>query len=331
MKKILPFIVVFLLVGLSGQINAQGFPKKNRYTSIGVNINAMNYVGDEDPGPSFISPGLKFTRPNIGIEYIYRFAPRVSFRGNISDGEIGGSDQKNADYSEKNIFRKIRNEDFKSNIFEAKADVIIDLFENRGKYTKRPDYTPYIAVGLAYFHMNPKGQINNSGQWYALEPQKLEGQSFSLNQIAIPLALGFRYKLSKQWDLSFEIGWRKTFTGYLDGVSSKYYDPSALGAATNSTTYQLANQTLAAYNSDPTLKSFIDSHYGNGQAGSGLVPVLNPNGTPVVNGNGQTVMTVRGFGNSGDQRGTPRTDVYILTGFHLTYIIPGRIICPKFR
>ena len=319
MKKNLPFIVVFLLVvGLSGKINAQdGYPRKNKYTSIGVNVNAMNYVGDLDPGPSFISPGLKFTRPNKGVEYIYRFAPRMSIRGNISDGEIGGSDQKNADYSAKNINRKIRNEDFKSNIFEAKADVIIDLFENRGKYTKRPDYTPYVAIGLAYFHMNPKGQINNQGTWYSLEKYKLEGQSFSLNQVSVPISLGFRYKLSKQWDLAFEIGWRKTFTGYLDGVSNKYVDPSTFGGV-NSIGYQLANQTYAAYKDDPTLAAYINSH-------NGLVPVTS-------GGNTQPgVYTVNGYGQAGDKRGTPRTDVYIITGFHLTYIVPGRVICPKFR
>ncbi len=326
MKKILPFILLLLLVGLSAKVNAQGFAKKNRYTSIGVNINAMNYVGDLDPGPSFISPGLKYTRPNVGISYTYRILPRVSLRGNISDGEVGGSDKQNASYSEKDIFRKIRNLDFKDNIFEVKGDVIIDLWENRGKYTKRPDYTPYIAFGLAYFHMNPKGQIDNQGQWYALDPLKIEGNSFSHNQLAIPISLGFRYKLSKQWDLAFEIGWRFSLTDYIDGVSSKYKGPNSL-ADINSTAYQLSNQTYAAYTSDPTLQAFINNHYG------GVVPVTNAQGNVIMNASGTApaAYTVPGFGQTGDKRGTPDRDWYIVTGFHLNYIIPGRVICPKFR
>ncbi len=45
-------------------------------------------------------------------------------------------------------------------------------------------------------------------------------------QIAIPFGAGVRYKLDRNWDLGFEIGWRKTFTDYLDDVSSNYADPA---------------------------------------------------------------------------------------------------------
>jgi len=330
MKKILPLVVVLIVITafFNTEVKAQGFPKKNRYTSIGGSINAMNYVGELDPGPSFISPGLKFTRPNLAVEYVYRWGPRISFRGQVGYGQVSGSDEKNASYSEKNIFRKIRNEDFKSNILEVKGDVIIDLWENRGNYKKRPDYTPYIALGLAYFHMNPKGQINNQGQWYVLDNYGLEGKNFSKNQLAIPVTLGFRYKLSKQWDLSFEAGWRFTLTDYLDGVSHKYVDPNSLPGGVNGIAYQLDNQTVAAYNSDPTLHNYIDAHYG------GLKQLTNnntPSGVPLYYSNGQPVMTVPGFGSGGDQRGDKNRDWYIVTGFHLTYIIPGRVICPKFR
>ena len=34
-------------------------------------------------------------------------------------------------------------------------------------------------------------------------------------------------------------------------------------------------------------------------------------------------------GPRGDTKG--RRDAYIVTGFHLTYIIPQKVICPKFR
>lgn len=330
MKKILPLIVLLVLFGLMNEkVHAQGFPKKHRYTSIGVSINAMNYVGELDPGPSFISPGLKFTRPNIGVEYIYRWGPRISFRGNLCYGQISGSDEKNASYSQKDIYRKIRNLDMKDNILELKGDVIIDLWENRGKYTKRPDYTPYVAVGLAYFHMNPKGQINNTGTWYTLDNYKIEGKVFSKNQLAIPVSLGFRYKLSKQWDLAFEVGWRFTLTDYLDGVSKKYVDPTTLPGGVNGVAYQLDNQTYQAYQNDPTLQAFVNSHYG------GLTQLTDSKGNPLYYtsgpNSGQPVYTVPGYGAAGDKRGTTDRDWYIVTGFHLSYIIPGRVICPKFR
>jgi hypothetical protein len=63
----------------------------------------------------------------------------------------------------------------------------------------------------------------------------------------------------------------------------------------------------------------------------------NPNfaglGSPnpiVVNGvTYQSLGDAKTGGPRGDTKG--RRDAYIVTGFHLTYIIPQKVICPKFR
>ena len=75
--------------------------------------------------------------------------------------------------------------------------------------------------------MNPKGEYN--GVWYALQPLATEGQgSFSTRkkysrlQVSIPIGLGFKYGLSQRMSISFEYGLRKTFTDYIDDVSTTY-------------------------------------------------------------------------------------------------------------
>ena len=306
-------IVGGLLLAFSYDSNGQKFNPQNRYFSIGGCLNAMNYIGDLDPGPSFVSPGIKFTRYNFGITGLYRLKPRVSVRGTVSWGRIAGSDEKNSNYAEKNIYRKYRNLSFRNDILEVKADVVIDLFENRGKYPKRVDYTPYLFVGIAYFHHNPKAQ-NKDGEWVSLRELSTEGQGleggpkqYSLHQIALPIGVGFRYKLAKHLDLAFEIGWRFTTTDYIDDVGGDYYDKAKLLAAKGELAVEMSDRSLEGYAKDQGIRDKAS---------------LNADGT-----------AINGFGSAGDQRGDRkgRKDVYIITGFHLTYIIPAKVICPKFR
>lgn len=294
----------------------------------------MNYVGDLDPGPSFLSPSIKFTRYNLGITGLYRIKPRVSLRGTFSYGRIKGDDAESADYQDKNINRLYRNLSFRNQIYEFKVDLVIDLFENSRRYTKRPDYTPYMFVGLAYFHHNPQGK-NPEGDWVNLKNLHTEGQgmaggpkNYSRNQIAVPIGLGFRYKLSKQWDLAFDIGWRFTLTDYLDDVGGKYYDKEKLTAAYGDQSRIMSDRSYEAYVSNPELAAHADNDFnpstytyaGHATANdgwSGIGPAANAGA----------------YGGPGCQRGDlkGKKDVYIITGFHLTYIFPGKVVCPKFR
>ncbi len=331
LSKILILSFLFSLVFLV-ESNAQGFPKKYKYWSIGGSLNTMNYVGEMDPGPSFLSPGIKFTRYNFGLVVTRRLGTRVSARGTVSYGRIGGDDFTNNSYSTKgdehaDILRKSRNLSFTNNILEVKGDVIIDFIEHRGKYQKRPDFVPYMFVGLAYFHHNPKAEFE--GDKVNLRDLHTEGQGtgvdyaskpYSLHQIALPIGLGIRYKLSPQLDLAFEMGWRFTTTDYLDDAGGKYVDQQALYNATGSlTSAMLSNRSSELA--------------GDGNFTSAAIITQTP---VVITEADGTVHNLMNLGDSqpgsttrGDSKG--RRDAYIITGFHLTYIIPTKVICPKFR
>lgn len=316
----------FLVLNVSGQ----GFNSKFKYWSIGGTLNVMNYVGELDPGPSFLSPGIKFTRYNFGAVVMRRMGPRLSVRGTFSFGRIKGEDAVNSTYSTKggasaDINRKSRNLSFFNNIYELKGDVVFDLIEHRGRYQKRPDFVPYLFAGLAYFHHNPKTEYN--GSTVALRDKHTEGQGildgapkqYSLHQIALPIGLGLRYKLSKQLDLAFEIGWRFTTTDYLDDVSDAYPDAQALYNATGD-----INSVMLAYRGSEVSG---DLNFASALPLNTITVVRDPN-DPTQN----VTFNTWGDARPGGPRGTRKDrDAYIITGFHLMYIIPSKVICPKFR
>ena len=63
-----------------------------------------------------------------------------------------------------------------------------------------------------------------------MQPLRTEGQAeaYKLGQIVIPFGGGARYKLNRNFDLGLELGFRKTFTDYLDDVSGNFAEDSRL-------------------------------------------------------------------------------------------------------
>ena len=307
MKKIcsvaLLMITIFSLTITDA--DAQRFSRRRAYSTVGVGLNAMNYFGDIVPEPDFTSLRFKSTRPNINLTYTRKFHPRFSYRVGFAWGRITGNDSLSASLNEaENRPRYIRNLSFRNDIKELSGVFIIDLFENRNHYRRRPDFVPYAFAGIAVFHHNPKGYWKGgsglASGWYELQPLGTEGQfvddpaypdPYKRVQIAIPFGLGVRYKLDKRWDLGFELGWRKTFTDYLDDVSTNYADPQDL-------------RDVAG----PAAALFADRKAEAGFAG------------------------VKGWGAKGDQRGdSSDKDWYIVAGFNVNYILGNKLKSPKFR
>jgi len=307
-------LVVFLLSLVPNDAEAQRWTKRRRYYSAGVSINAMNYFGDIVPEADFTSLRIRSTRPNIGVHYTYKMYPRFSVRGNLSWGRITGDDAKSASQNEAdNVPRFRRNLSFRNDIKELSGTAIFDLYENRGAFSRRPDFNPYGFIGLALFHHNPKAYYNGGAiptGWYALQPLGTEGQfvegqgyprKYRKMQIAIPFGVGFKYKLNREWDLGFELAWRKTFTDYLDDVSSYYPDKAELAASPGGQTAVVFSDRSSETGLFTTTDAYGYTH-------------------------------IPGYGTKGEQRGdTTDKDWYIVTGVNLTYILPTRYRAPKFR
>ena len=226
MKQFFTHTLALLLVLalVASEANAQQFSKRKQYNSVGVTLNAMTYFGDITPKPSIPSFRPGATRPNLGLTFTRRFAPRISGRASLAYGRITGDDSKAADQTDPDAkYRFNRNMNFRNDIVEFAAVGMFDLVENRNNYIKRPDFVPYLFAGVGVMHHNPKGTDAN-GNIIALQPLRTEGQStgYALTQFVIPFGAGARYKLNKSFDIGLELGFRKTFTDYLDDVSGNY-------------------------------------------------------------------------------------------------------------
>ncbi|MCB2409458.1 DUF6089 family protein [Hymenobacter lucidus] len=299
MKQLFTNILALLLVVslVATEASAQQFSKRKQYNSVGVSINAMNYFGDIVPKATI--PSLRFaaTRPNIGVNFTHRFAPRISARASFAYGRITGDDEKAADKTDPDAkYRYHRNMNFRNDILELSAVGIFDLIANRNNYIKRPDFVPYVFAGVAVFHHNPKGLVKggsvpqslSEGDYVNLQPLKTEGTDYSLTSISIPFGGGVRYKVNKSFDIGLEIGWRKTFTDYLDDVSNTYIEDAKLG-------------------------SDAAKYFGRG--------ITRNDDASFVN-----------FNNPGEMRGKGNeNDWYIVTGLNVNYILAPRVKSPKFR
>jgi hypothetical protein len=151
---------------------------------------------------------------------------------------VEGRDDIISTTGEDELWRKQRNLDFKSNVWELYG--AFELYPTM-LLTQQEDYDPTIRpygfIGVGMFHFDPEGSITNANgkqTWHKLHPLKTEGQgmpeypekrAYSLTQINIPMGLGARVKVSPRVNLSPELLYRKTFTDYMDDVSTTYIDP----------------------------------------------------------------------------------------------------------
>lgn len=232
---------IFLLVILSLYVSQGGFAQEQRGTvGVGFSAGASNYTGDLDDNFTFV-----FTRPGFGLHATFIFLPRIHLRLAAFHGRIAASDGKGVNLSD----NKYRNLSFYSDINEGGLHILYSLQSRRRGFSTRNIVAPYVFAGLAFFHFNPKSKIDDHEfelQKIGTEGQYLNGNypaPYSLYQWSVPIGAGFTVKLNKNIDIGAETGFRKTFTDYLDDVSSRYPDKQ-----------QLFDQqgAIALYLSDPS-------------------------------------------------------------------------------
>ena len=129
-----------------------------------------------------------------------------------------------------------RNLSFRSNISEVSLVAEFHPFYIFGNYDQDhfpPAVSPYLLLGVGYFHFNPQAKLN--GNWIDLQPLHTEGEGFSeypnvktysLNQINFPVGIGARYDVSPIVNVRAEMVYRILSTDYLDDVSGRYIDPA---------------------------------------------------------------------------------------------------------
>lgn len=189
---------------------------------IGVFAGGSNYIGDVG-STTYISPN----EPAFGILYKWNKSPRHAYRFSYTQSQISGNDNDSKEPGRQN-----RGYRFTNNIKELSAGLEFNFFDFN-LHQERPKFTPYIYTGLSYFMFD--NLYLNSGQ-----TQKNGTKS----SIAIPITLGIKTNLSRNFILGLESGARYTFTDNLDGSNPNDSGSPKFGNLNNNDWYVFTGITL---------------------------------------------------------------------------------------
>lgn len=237
-------IVVILMAGCFMSPHKLSAQEKE----FGFLAGGANYYGDINPNYSF-----KETRPFASIFYRYNFNPRMSLRAGLNYGWIEASDSKRKNYP----YLQARNLNFSSQILEVACTYELNFFKFN-PYVKKDRFSPYIYFGASLFHFQPTTVYN--GRKYRLEELGTEGQKgydeeqvngYSTFAFAIPFGGGIKWAINKKLSLNVEFSSRRTFTDYIDDISTVYPDKDLLF-------YSEGNENIAEILSDRSPEAGFD-------------------------------------------------------------------------
>ncbi len=227
---------------------------------IGFFAGATAYQGDLAPSRSRGS--LSEYHSAYGFFGRVYITPFLAIKPTFLQGKISGHDQFSKD-----IGRLNRNLSFHSELSELGllAELNFPLFQIKN----RSQIKLQVFGGLSRFKFNPTTFL--AGKEYELQPLGTEGQGmpgrpakYNLNGFAIPAGIGFSIGLDEHITIGIELSIRKTFTDYLDDVSTVYIDYDELLESNGTMAALLSNRrnelgengTTAfrpgAYRGDPT-------------------------------------------------------------------------------
>ena len=195
---------------------------RNGVTELGLFFGASNYSGD-------IAPEIVWaeSHPAIGLMYKYHHSKFFSSRYQFTYASISGSDQNFS----ANAYRNIS---FESNIYELGYNLEFNFKPfgiNANQHEENK--TTFVFAGFNMFMFNPVRRLP-SGDKLELRDIGTEGQNvnnkrqYALIQPSLTLGLGYKFNVKRRTVIGLEIGFRKTFTDYLDDTKDAYPDYNSI-------------------------------------------------------------------------------------------------------
>jgi hypothetical protein len=260
-------VVTVLLVSLSLCSNSQSISFKDGKYEFGLGLGPSFFLGDlggsHGVGKPFIADlDMPLTKFSKGLYVNVYPSEWLGLRLALNRSFLEGSDDEVNLSGGREFSRWRRNLYFQSKVtelyfgFEFYPTVFLENYDGlKGKFR------PYGIAGAGFFHFNPKAYYYpdpnnlNTKQLVELKPLRLEGQGMSqypdrkeykLTQLEIPMGAGFKYFIKEDLYVGLEVLHRKTFTDYVDDVSTNYIDPvyfsQYLAPADVPIAYQLHNR-----------------------------------------------------------------------------------------
>tara|TARA_B100001540_G_scaffold315017_1_gene341223 strand:- start:6414 stop:7262 length:849 start_codon:yes stop_codon:yes gene_type:complete len=224
--------IIFLIVS-NANANAQYEPNQE----FGILGGTGYYIGDLN------NTHFNNIRAAGGITFRKNFDRRFSFKSCILYTNVYADDAKSSDNINKN-----RNLHFKSDVIELSGQVEFNFLPYETGNSLYP-FTPFVFTGVSLFNFNPRAEASD-GQWYALQELGTEGQGttafpnrkkYALTQMSIPFGGGVKIGVSDDVNIILEYGLRKTFTDYIDDVSTTY---AGLPSEFDNITIELSDRSL---------------------------------------------------------------------------------------
>lgn len=195
MRQIIFIITTIFTFGIS---NAQ-------IHEIGIFAGGSNYIGDVGP-TNYIAPN----KTAIGLLYKWNKSPRHAYRFSYTQSTLYSNDLNSDEISRVN-----RGFSFKNNIKEFSAGLEFNFFDFN-LHEIKTKVTPYVYTGISYF-FHDELYIDTNG---------ITQKDGNNSAFAIPIIIGVKTNIARNFVLGVEVGARYTFTDNLDG---SYPDKSSYG------------------------------------------------------------------------------------------------------
>ncbi len=227
-----------------------------QHLQVGLALGGTNYQGELQESRYNISRA----RFAFGASMSYFFNSRLALRGQVFKGNVGGNDK----FSSRTA-SQARNLSFTTRLYEVS---LVGM-----GYLLNPDQVkvaPYAFAGVATFRINPYTYDNAGVQQYLIPlstegqglPQYPDRQKAEWYNWSVPMGLGFTVWLNDHWSADLEVGYRKTFTDYIDDVSKYYVDPAILQQAVGPKSVELSYRGDELPNGNPNYPG-VGSSRGN--------------------------------------------------------------------
>lgn len=225
-KHILHRTLPLLMTLLFSLVRIESFSQFSYYDdervfSIEFGIGGGLYYGDlTEKAISLQNAGFA---TSLGLSYSVTTQIRPMLTASFM--KLGADDKNN---SRQELIK--RNLNFRSNVFDINLGLRYHFLS-----TNVSLISPYVYGGIGAFHFNPyttdRTGIKRFLQTLGTEGQRLPNASqapYKLMQFQFPFGAGLNYTLDRGFSVALDAMFRKTFTDYLDDVSTKYVDRNSL-------------------------------------------------------------------------------------------------------
>lgn len=218
--------------------------------TIGANSFFGDIGGTRGEGAAFIKDYTTRTTTLLGggsLTFHPAFWCGIKVGINVTSVNAADSLIKNENGQER--WRYYRNASFNSTITEAYLGLELYPLMMFEKEVELHILEPFIGIGAGVFKFNPTAELN--GQQVELQPLGLEGQGsseyperqpYKLTQFYVPYSFGAKLYINNIFSFSGGIQFRKTFTDYIDDISTTYVDPIIFDSYLNVEQADLARQ-----------------------------------------------------------------------------------------